>query len=85
MKISCGMLWGAGFLILSCVWASAQEVTGVLGSPEATTTITGKRLPSPDPKFGGVIKERGLGIDSLVVAARRAAEWRSQRAAHYDG
>jgi len=52
------MLWGAGFLILSCVWASAQEVTGVLGSPEATTTITGKRLPSPDPKFGGVIKER---------------------------
>ena len=38
--------------------ASAQQVTGVLGSPSATTTISGKQLPPPDPKFGGVIKER---------------------------
>jgi arylsulfatase A-like enzyme len=34
-----------------------QDVTGVLGSPSATTTINGKQLPPPDPKFGGVIKE----------------------------
>ena len=27
------------------------------GSPGATTTIDGKQLPPPDPKFGGVIKE----------------------------
>src|SRR5262249_47694245 len=27
------------------------------GSPAATTTIDGKQLPPPDPKFGGVIKE----------------------------
>jgi arylsulfatase len=33
------------------------QVTGVLGSPDATTTISGKRLPAPDPKFGGIIKE----------------------------
>lgn len=33
------------------------ETTGVIGSPSATTTITGKQLPPPDPKFGGVIKE----------------------------
>jgi arylsulfatase A-like enzyme len=38
--------------------ASAQQVTGTLGSPSATTTISGKQLPPPDPKFGGVIKER---------------------------
>jgi arylsulfatase A-like enzyme len=38
--------------------ASAQQVTGVLGSPSATTTISGKQLPPPDPKFGGVIKDR---------------------------
>jgi hypothetical protein len=38
--------------------ASAQQVTGVLGSPSATTTLSGKQLPPPDPKFGGVIKER---------------------------
>ncbi|CRI67542.1 conserved exported hypothetical protein [Thiocapsa sp. KS1] len=36
----------------------AQHVTGELGSPEATTTISGKQLPPPDPPFGGVIKER---------------------------
>ena len=33
------------------------QVTGVPGSPSATTTISGKQLPAPDPKFGGVIKE----------------------------
>jgi arylsulfatase len=33
------------------------ETTGVPGSPSATTTIDGKQLPAPDPKFGGVIKE----------------------------
>ena len=36
----------------------AQQVTGELGSPGATTTISGKQLPPPDPKFGGVIKEK---------------------------
>lgn len=40
--------------------AQAQQVTGTLGSPGATTTISGKQLPPPDPKFGGVIKEGAL-------------------------
>ncbi len=35
-----------------------QQVTGVPGSPTATTTLDGKQLPPPDPKFGGVIKEK---------------------------
>ncbi len=34
----------------------AQQVTGTPGSPDATTTVSGKQLPPPDPKFGGVIK-----------------------------
>jgi arylsulfatase len=38
--------------------ASAQQVTGTLGSPGATTTLSGNQLPPPDPKFGGVIKEK---------------------------
>ncbi len=38
----------------------AQQVTGVLGSPGATTTISNKQLPAPDPKFGGVIKNDAL-------------------------
>jgi len=40
--------------------ASGQQVTGVVGSPSATTTISGKQLPPPDPKFGGVIKDGAL-------------------------
>ena len=35
----------------------AQVVTGTLGSANATTTVEGKQLPAPPPKFGGVIKE----------------------------
>ena len=56
MKINC--IAGASLLALSSVSALAQQVTGVPGSPEATTTITGKQLPPPDPKFGGMIKEK---------------------------
>jgi arylsulfatase len=36
------------------------EVTGVLGSPSATTTIPGDQLPAPTPPFGGVIKNDAL-------------------------
>jgi hypothetical protein len=35
--------------------ALAQQTTGTPGSPGATTTIDGKYLPPPPPKFGGVI------------------------------
>ena len=37
--------------------AFAQQITGVLGSPSATTTIEGAQLPPPPPKFGGVINQ----------------------------
>jgi arylsulfatase A-like enzyme len=40
--------------------ALAQQVTGTLGSPSATTSISGKQLPAPDPKFGGEIKDGAL-------------------------
>ena len=34
--------------VASCLGsASAQQVTGVLGSPSATTTLDGKQLPRP--------------------------------------
>ena len=36
----------------------AQQIYGTAGSPSATTTLSGKQLPPPDPKFGGEIKER---------------------------
>jgi len=46
--------------LLSALPAAAQQITGVPGSPSATTTISGKQLPPPDPKFGGVIKQDAL-------------------------
>ncbi|WP_417383205.1 arylsulfatase [Gimesia sp.] len=36
------------------------QTTGVIGSPSATTTIDGKQLPAPAPKFGGVIKDNAM-------------------------
>jgi arylsulfatase len=51
-------LLGAALALVSP--ANAQQTTGVSGSPSATTTISGKQLPPPDPKFGGVIKDDAL-------------------------
>src|SRR5580693_4223166 len=45
------------FLLAAVAPAAAQEVTGTPGSASATTSIDGKQLPAPPPKFGGVIKE----------------------------
>ena len=50
-------------LAIGLLWSDdvrAQVVTGTLGSPAATTTIDGKQLPAPDPKFGGVIQNNAL-------------------------
>ncbi len=52
------MLTGAAFITLGFTAVWAQEVTGKLGEPGATTTITGKQLPPPTSAFGGVIKEK---------------------------
>ncbi len=46
---------------MTAMTAQAQQVTGVPGSPDATTTIPGTQLPAPAPEFGGVIKENRLG------------------------
>jgi arylsulfatase A-like enzyme len=34
-----------------------QQISGVLGAADATTTIDGKQIPPQPPKFGGVITE----------------------------
>ena len=40
--------------------ATAPQITGELGSPSATTTISAEQLPPPDPQFGGVITQDAL-------------------------
>src|SRR5438552_10823745 len=51
----CGMVAAAVMAVAPSVRTQVQ-ITGEPGSPSATTTIDGKQLPPPDPKFGGVIK-----------------------------
>ena len=55
------LLVGVSFLSLGCVQALAQQTShgaAPIGSPAATITIPGNQLPPPNPKFGGVIKEK---------------------------
>lgn len=62
-KHYCMMIAGISFFactILAMPVALAQTVTATLGSPSATTTISGKQLPAPEPEFGGVIKNDAL-------------------------
>ena len=57
MKTARNILLCAVAVVLTSVMpALAQQTTGEPGSPSATTTLSGKQLPAPDPKFGGVIK-----------------------------
>src|SRR5262249_20226137 len=52
-----GVATGKVSSLLGAAEEKTVETTGESGSPGATTTISGKQLPPPDPKFGGVIKE----------------------------
>jgi phosphoglycerol transferase MdoB-like AlkP superfamily enzyme len=55
---SIGVGVGAAVIIgRDTIVAFAQQITGVLGTPTATTTIEGAQLPPPPAKFGGVINE----------------------------
>ena len=47
-------------IVAGSIQAQQIQTTGTPGSPGATTTISGKQLPPPDPKFGGVIKDNAL-------------------------
>jgi len=49
------LVFMAAFMLANAV-VMAQQITGVSGSPSATTTISGEQLPAPPPKFGGKIE-----------------------------
>ena len=72
------LLTSTALALVCAAQATAQETTGVPGSPSATTTIDGKQLPPPDPEFGGVIKEKASEFDALVAATHRTAQGRAQ-------
>ncbi len=60
---------GIAFLMTAAVVIAAQPSNSKSGSPGATTSIDGKQLPAPDPKFGGVIKKNA--VDSKAWWAPR--------------
>jgi hypothetical protein len=53
------------------VTAQAQQITGTPGSPDATTTIDGRYLPTPRPSLArwSVIPTPGLGIKPQTAGA----------------
>ncbi len=50
----------AGLVTAMCAAASAQQINGTPGAPDATMSISGKQLPAPAPEFGGVIRDNAL-------------------------
>jgi arylsulfatase len=60
MKHKLLVQWAAAFCAAFTLLSEssfAQQINGTPGSPDATMTISGKQLPPPDLKFGGVIKD----------------------------
>ena len=74
----CGMLVVA--IIATATFAKAQlQTTGVPGSPDATTTISGKQLPAPY-HFAGKINKITVGLKEMKTADKDEAD-KAQRVA----
>jgi len=56
MQMRKSVLSTLAMTLLLSVSASAQQITGVPGSPSATTTIDGSQLPAPPQRFQGTIE-----------------------------
>ena len=63
------LIAGVAIFVASQSPVFAQQVTGILGDPGATTTITGQQIPPADPVFGGVISESQAVHETGVSAA----------------
>jgi arylsulfatase len=59
-EILFGWMLAAAVMTVATSGLAQIQTSGTPGSPGATTTIDGKQLPPPDPKFGGVIKNDAL-------------------------
>ena len=69
-----------GLLALVISARAEIQTTGTPGSPSATTTTGGNQLPLPDPKFGGVIKEKAADSKpwwATTPSRARSSKWSS--------
>ena len=78
-----GIALSVAFLAATPV--SAQQVTGKLGSPSATTTISGPATAAARPEVRRSDQERGPAVQAVVAATRRTAEERAQCTADHHG
>lgn len=60
MKLRYTALAAIGLFAALFESASAQQINGSPGAPDATMSIDGRQLPAPAPAFGGVIKDDAL-------------------------
>jgi arylsulfatase len=61
MKAYASLSSAFALLLLTCATATAQQVSGVPGSPGAETTVDGRYLPAPPQKFEGDIGVNAVG------------------------
>ena len=54
--VAIGLISGGVLMMSAALTAYAQQTTGTLGSPSATTTIDGRQLPPPPQQFRGTIE-----------------------------
>ena len=78
-----GMLSAAAMAIASSA-NGPEQITGVPGSPSATTTIDGRQLRAPGRSSAASNQAQRRAVEALLAAARRAAQGRAQRAADHD-
>src|SRR6201981_1467046 len=57
-KIFAMLVWASSLASATAFAQQTSQTAAPIGAPNATTTIPGNQLPPPDPKFGGVIKEK---------------------------
>lgn len=66
------LILAAILMAFACASAGAQQTTGTLGSPGATTTVNGRYLPNPPQSFRGEIDPNEALLAGTGRTPRRA-------------
>jgi len=72
------------FGAISVGLVAAQQTTGVPGSPDATTTIDGRYIPSPPQPFRGADRAERRAVKAGLAHAGGASKGRAQYPADHD-
>lgn len=78
------LILAAILMAFACASAGAQQTTGTLGSPGATTTVNGRYLPNPPQSFRGEIDPNAAQSKPYWPARVVPPEGRAQRASDHD-